>query len=153
MKKEENEEEKEINFKHWLSRFIILLVIFTALIYTTEITLGIKILSNALMAIAIAVTLGLIHEYLHYYQAVKLGYEPKWYRTKFTMGFEISHHTKRKKWMEDKKKISMLPYYVLLPVSVIIVAIGVYYNIWGIWFGGVMGIALHTVAYPLTEGH
>jgi len=154
IKEEEKEdEEKEVNFKHWLTRTLILLFIFIGLIYTAEVTIGIKILSNSLMTIAIAVSLGLLHEYLHYYQAVKLGYEPKWYRTKFTMGFEISHHTNRKTWMAHKKKISMLPYYVLLPLSVIIVALGVYYNIWGIWLGGLMGIVLHTVAYPLTEGH
>jgi len=154
MKNEEvDEEESEVNLKHWLTRTIILLAIFSMLIYMTEITFKVELLSNTIMVIAIAVSLGLIHEYLHYYQAVKLGYNPVWYRTRFTMGFEISHKSARGKWVKDKKKISLLPYKVLLPASVVIFCIGFYFDIWGIWLGGVMGILLHTIAYPLTEGH
>lgn len=152
MKPEENDL-NEVNLKHWISRTVILAVIFVFLIAITEYTFSIPLLSNALMAIAISVILGLAHEYLHYHQAVKLGYKPEWYRTRFTMGFELSHHSDREQWRKDKKKISLLPYYVLLPVSVAILVIGFYLDIWGIWLGGVMGIVLHTIAYPLTEGH
>jgi len=151
---DEEDEEKPLGLKQWATKTILLLFIFSMLIYATEVSLKIDLLSNFFMVVAISLCFGFAHEYLHYYQAIKLGYKPKWYRTKVTMGFEISHKSARGKWLKDKKKISLLPYKVLLPVSVVIFLVGFFYfETWGIWLGGVMGILLHTIAYPLTEGH
>ena len=152
MNNKENEIEDSLGLKQWIIKTVILLAIFTGLISVTQIYLHVDILSNTLIAIAISLVIGFTHEYLHYHQAVKLGYKATWYRTRFTMGFEVSHN-KNAKWYQDKKKISNLPYYVLLPTSIVIFIIGLYINIWGIWVGGVLGIILHTIAYPLTEGH
>ena len=156
LKKEEQAEEeipeKPLGVKQWAIKTGMLFVIFVFLIYLTGIYFKVDLLSNTLIAIGIALFVGLIHEYLHYHQAKKLGYKITWYRTTFTMGFEVSHN-KTEQWKKDKKKISLLPYYVLLPASIIIFLIGITLSIWGIWVGGVMGILLHTIAYPLTEGH
>lgn len=106
---------------------------------------------DTLLAITIVLSIAFVHEALHYRKAIKLGYNPKWYRTRFKMGFEITPHTNRKKWLKDKKQIGLAPYYFAIPVSVALLVIGFYFNSIGIFVAGVGSLILHGISLP-SEG-
>ena len=103
---------------------------------------------HTILAIGIVLILGFLHEGLHYYQAIRLSYKPKWWRTKVRMGFEIEHDNS-KQWQSDNKKIARLPYVVIIPISVFIFSFGLYFNVLGLMIAGIGTILLHGVSYPL----
>jgi len=140
-------DEEKIGLKTWISKSIMTLLILLAIVYLVEFYMEMPILVDSILAIIIALCIGFTHEALHYRKAVKLGYEPKWYRTKIMMGFEITHHTKRSIWMKHRKQIALAPYVVLVPVSIILIVVGVYYNYLGILIGGIAGVLLHGVSW------
>ena len=144
---EEPEEEDTLNIKHWISKMIQVTVLLTILIFVVERWLNISILVDTLLAVLIVLSIGFTHEGLHYYQAVKLGYKPKWYRTRFMMGFEIEHKRRSSTWTQHKKMIAELPYKVLLPVSTIIFIIGIAFNVYGVWIAGLGSMLLHGVSW------
>jgi len=139
-----NEENNEgLNFKHWLGRTIAIAIILMIIVYFIEKYLGIPIVTHSLIAIFLTLFIGLAHEACHYVTAIKLGYKPKWYRTKIMMGFEITPHTNRKIWRQHNRKISIAPYIVLVPVSIALVLVGYYYWQLGIMIAGIAGLLLH----------
>ena len=142
------EEETKLGIKQWVTKSIIILCILMLVVFSIERYFEIPIVINTLIAIIIALAIGFTHEFLHYYEAIRLGYTPKWYRTKIMMGFEISHHSSRKKFMEDRRKIGLFPYVFLVPLSVVILVYGVYIEHLGIGIGGVAGLLLHVVGWP-----
>jgi len=144
MEKEKKEEkDSSLSFKHWLGRTIGIAIILMIIVYLIEKYLGIPIVTHSLIAIFLTLFIGLAHEACHYVTALRLGYKPKWYRTKIMMGFEITPHTNRKIWREHNKKISIAPYVVLIPVSLIILGVGYYYWHLGLMVAGIAGLLLH----------
>ena len=141
-------EEEDLSFKHWLSRTVMIGIILFVIVYALERALGIPMVTHAFLAVVIVLMISLAHEALHYWRAIRLGYKPKWYRTKIMMGFEIGHHSSRKKWLVDKKKIALAPYYFLIPLSLVLVAIGINYNVMGIYIGGIGSIIIHGISLP-----
>ena len=139
---------KEASFKHWLTRIVILNLILLGFMYNFQVYFHVPVFVETLIAFTIVLAIGFAHEGLHYYQAVRLGYKPTWYRTRFMMGFEISHRSARGKWLKDKRKIGMLPYVVLVPISIIILYIGIHINSLAVMISGASGILLHVVSFP-----
>jgi hypothetical protein len=155
-KKEEEKEEKQspLNFKHWLTRVILLGIFFIALVVIFDYVFPIKILGETLIAISTMLSIGFLHEYMHYYKAKKLGYEVSWYRTRFMMGFSIEHSSirgqrtpEKQKIIDDIKSIGRLPYYVLVPLSIVILLIGVYTWIWGFVVAGFLSLMFHGFSF------
>ena len=149
-KKEEKEKNKNVsglNFKHWVSRTIMIAGILLVFIYILEVYTGNELLVNTLIAMLIVLCFGFTHEALHYYEAIKLGYKPEWYRTKIKMGFTIEHE-KAGKWAKDKKKIARLPYIVIVPASIFVLMLGIYYYHLGLMVAGACSLLLHAVSWP-----
>jgi len=142
-------EETDLGLKTWITKSIMTLLILLGIIYVVQLYFDMPIMIDTILAITIALAIGFTHEGLHYRQAVKLGYKPKWYREKITMGFIISHHTKRSVWLGHKKKIARAPYVVLVPVSVVILLLGLYMSSLGLTIGGVAGLLLHGISWPM----
>ena len=67
------------------------------------------------------------------------------------MGFEITPHTNRKKWLVDKKKIGNAPYLVLIPISIAILVAGFYYSYLALIFAGIASLVMHGISFP-SEG-
>jgi len=150
-KKIENEDTDEsLTFKHWIGRVIVSAIILFGIAYLVEKYLSYPVLVNAILAVAVVLMIGFLHEALHYRTAVKLGYKPKWYRTKIRMGFTIEHH-QAGKWQKDRKKIAIAPYVVLIPLSIGLLAFGLYMDYLCIWIAGLGSLILHGMSYP-TEG-
>lgn len=139
--------DEEVSFKHWIIRSIMTGAILFLIVGIIDYWTDFDIIIHTLLAITITLLIGFTHEGLHYYEAIKLGYEPKWYRTRLTMGFEISHHSKRDQWMIDKRKIALIPYYYLVPLSIIILVIGIYFLYYGIIVAGIAGLLLHAISF------
>ena len=131
----------------WIKKTIFTGLLLIGVVYLIEFYFDIPVVIDTLIGITIVLFLGFFHEGLHYWQAVRLGYEPKWYRTRFTMGFEISHKSARGKWLKDKKKIALAPYIVIMPLSFIIVFIGYALENVGILIAGIASILLHLLTY------
>ena len=117
--------------------------------------LPIKILGETLIAIATALSIGFAHEYLHYQRARELEYEVKWYRTRFTMGFSIKHKSirgtrtpEKQKIIDDIKIIGRSPYFILVPLSILVAVIGWKYNHWGLIVAGIISLVFHGISYP-----
>ena len=146
MKKEKKK--KDASLKHWVIRISCLILILSCFMYAFQVYFHIPVFVDTLVAFTIVLSIGFTHEALHYYQAVKLGYKPTWYRTKIMMGFEITHKSSRGKWLKDKKKIALLPYVVLVPMSLLILGIGIYFNIFSLLIAGLTGALLHAISYP-----
>lgn len=147
-KEKKEKKDKSASFKHWVTRIVCLIVILTFFMYAFQVYFDIPVFVDTLVAVTIVMSMGFTHEALHYYQAVKLGYKPKWYRTKLMMGFEISHKSARGKWLKDKKKIALLPYVVLVPISLCLLGFGIYLESLSLSIAGLCGIVLHAISYP-----
>jgi len=139
--------ENKLNFKHWLSRTIMLAIIFSMIIYIIDQHTDWDLVFHFIVAFVIALFLGFLHEGLHYYQAVKMGYKPKWYRTRFRICFEISSHSNRKKWRKDLQVIGRLPYLIVVPLSAIILTVGVFLQQLGMIVGGVGSLIMHVFTF------
>ena len=139
---EETTEENNLNVKSWIIKTLSMGGFLVFLVLITELMFDVELITDALIAIAIVVTIGFIHEGLHYREAVKLGYKVEWYRTKVTMGFDIISND-ADTWEKDKKKIGYAPYKFIIPVILAITGIGVLLNHLGITVSGVALIVLH----------
>ncbi len=147
MVKEEEYLANKAGLRKWVTKTILTGLLLIAIVYYIEFYFDVPVVVDTIIGITIVLFLGFLHEWLHYWQAVKLGYEPKWYRTRFTMGFEISHKSARGKWLKDKRKIALSPYVVIMPLSFIIVFIGYVIGNIGILIAGVASILLHIITY------
>ena len=139
-------EVEEGSFKQWVFKTILVSLFFVVLILIAERVLNISLLRDILIITLLVMTIGFTHEALHYYQAVKLGYEPRWYRTRFTMGFEITHHTKRETWNKHKRLIALLPYKILIPVMIALVIVGFVFNIQSVLLAGIVTLIAHGIS-------
>jgi len=160
MKKEYGE---NINFKHWLSRTIIVSILLFTLVGIIDRYLGWNILVTTMLAITIMLIIMFLHEFLHYYQAKKLGYEVIWWRTKWRFGFDtdtdkkqqwrldqeknLSIKQRKQRNVSDVRKIATLPYYVIIPLSISIIILGFTLKINGIYYAGIASILLHVISY------
>ena len=157
------EKGKDINFKHWLSRTILTAFLLLLIVGIVERYFKLELLVTALLAMTIAILFGLLHEYLHYHKAIKLGYLPVWYRTKIKFGFDIDSNIKtleqmdkdsllsprelKEKNVKDVLLIGRAPYKTILPLSIITLFIGLTINNWGIVLGGFATLFMHGVTY------
>lgn len=137
------EEGDDINFRKWISKTIITAVTLLLIILLVDRYVKLDLFTQSIIAITIVVFLGFAHEGLHYYEAKKLGYEPKWWRTRFRMGFTIDSHSKRSEWVKDKRKIALIPYYVMIPTSAILIAVGVFTSSLGFCIAGIATLIMH----------
>ena len=101
------------------------------------------ILINSIIAIAIALPLATIHEFLHSRKAKQLGC------------LVVSQNLIKNETVidtEDPEKIKQIaraPYFYLVPTSIIILVIGLWLNQLGIIIGGAGFLLMQCVAYPL----
>lgn len=147
-KLEEEEDDDNINIRGWIIKTVIMMGFMFALVYITEAIFNVAIITDVAIAIAIVITLGFVHEGLHYKEAVKLGYEVKWYRTKLTMGFDIEEHDTTT-WEEDKNKIGKAPYKIVTPITLAILCLGIVLSSVGLVLAGVVSIILHIISYSM----
>lgn len=145
------EPEQPLGLKQWIIKTILVIFLLMLIVGIIERLFHIPILVETMVSIIIVLSIGFTHEALHYMQAIKLGYQPKWYRTTFKMGFEIGHHSNRVKWMKDKKKIGRAPYIYLVPLSIIILIVGLLIDSLGLTIAGVGSLIMHAISYP-SEG-
>ena len=133
----------------WIVKSVESVLVLLMIAYFINRFFHIQILFDALIAVTLVLVIAFSHEVVHYYQAIKLGYKPKWWRTRFMMGIEISSHSNRKQWRKDNHKIAIAPYYFAFPVSFMLVIAGVYFSSLGILVAGVASLILHTFTYTL----
>jgi len=101
------------------------------------------VLVNSIIAILIAVPLATIHEFLHARKAKQLGC------------LVVSQNLIKNETIVDTKdpekikQIARAPYFYLVPVSIIILVIGLWLNQWGIIIGGAGFLLMQCVAYPI----
>lgn len=145
------EEETTLGFKQWVIKTVIVTLTLLAIVYLIQLYFDVQILVDTLIAITIVLVIGFTHEALHYRIAIKLGYKPKWWRTKLRMGFEVAHHTNRKQWNIDKRKIAIAPYVVLIPIIIVILLLGIYLQNLGLSIAGIGSLLLHGISWP-SEG-
>ena len=103
---------------------------------------------NAIIAGIIAVPIGYFHEYLHIRKAKQLGY-----KVVNRQGNELTIDVKDEK---HTKQISKAPYIIIIPISIIILIIGIvgiYQDLLMGPIGLVVGaggtILIHCISYPL----
>lgn len=150
----EEENQKSLTFKHWLTRTILIAIASVSIVIIVQHLFHIEIVTQSFIALFSAVAIGLIHELLHYVRTKVLGYKITWYRTRFTMGFEIEHSSIRGsdtpekiKIKEDIKKIAHFPYIFIIPLSIGIIVIGWYFWWWGLIFAGGVSLGFHIYAF------
>jgi len=141
------EPKSELGFKHWLGRTIFVTVILILLAYSIESYFHLTLLKEVIIGIAVILAIGFAHEILHYRVAIKLGYKPTWYRTRFTMGFEVDHTGTLAKKQAEIKKISRAPYIILVPVSFVILGIGIYFSSLGLEMASIGSLVFHGATY------
>lgn len=134
----------------WILKFIQSVLTFVILLsFVYYIYPGPGYAFDTILAISIVLILFLIHELLHYVKAKKLGYKVEWYTTTFMAGFEIDKKSRRQKWIEDKKQIGIFPYYFIIPVSLVILIIGIIISSLGISIAGFTSLLLHCITFSL----
>ena len=154
---------EEINFKHWLSRTLLVAITLILIILLVERYYNVQLLIITITAITTAIMFGLFHEFLHYRVAVKLGYKPVWYRTRMMFGFDIDTNQKtehqkildsrlnpkdlKKQNVKDTLKIGRAPYYTIIPLSAIILIISYSINLWGVVVGCGATLFLHAITF------
>ena len=97
---------------------------------------------HTVIAIAILLPCGWLHEYLHCVAARKLGY-------KVTSMNLRRNETDIKISPDDPnvKKISNAPYYILVPFGIILLVIGIGFGILGVGIAGVGILFLHSLSF------
>ena len=101
------------------------------------------IIVNSVIAIVITLPLATVHEHLHARKAKQLGC------------LVVSQNLVKNETVvdtEDPEKIKLIaraPYYYLVPISFIILGIGLYLNQLGIIIGGAGFLLMQAVAYPM----
>ena len=149
--KEKLEEKKDddIGFKQWIIKTVTIAIILLAVVCAVEYFFHVEIVTNTILAVTIVLCMGFVHEALHYGKAVSLGYVPKWYRTKVMMGFEIKDNPDKVLRDRHRKQIGHAPYPVIIPISVAILLLGIYFGNLGLFVAGLSSIILHGIAFPL----
>lgn len=101
------------------------------------------IIYHSIIAIVIAVPMGTLHEYLHFRKAKQLGCKvTKNYRKNETV-VEGDEDPK------ISKQIKQAPYILIIPISIIILLIGLFFIHMGLIMGGGGTLLIHTISYPL----
>jgi len=97
---------------------------------------------HTVIAIAIVLPCGWLHEYLHCVAARKLGY-------KVTSMNLRRNETDIKISPDDPnvKKIAKAPYYILTPIGIILLVVGIALNILGVGIAGVTILFLHGLSF------
>lgn len=149
-KKEEIEQEEnaleELGIKKWIVKTTFMVFFLVILVLMVQAFFSIPILTDSLIAVAIVVPLGFIHEGLHYLEAKKLGYKVKWFRGKITMGFDvISDDTTN--WEKNMKRIGRAPYKFIMPIAISITFVGWMLNSFGVTVAGVASIVMHIYTF------
>lgn len=146
--------EKSLTLKHWLIRTILIAIASILILIGVQYFFHVEILTQSLVALFSAVMIGLFHESLHYIRTRLLKYNVTWYRTKFTMGFEIEHSSirgidtpEKLKIKKDIKKIAHFPYIFIIPLSIAIAIVGWYYGWWGLMFVGGLSLGFHVMSF------
>lgn len=154
---------EDINFKHWLTRTVMVSILLFTLVGIIDRYLGIKILMTTVLAVTIVLVIMFIHEGLHYYKAISLGYKPIWWRTKLRFGFDIetnektekrknedatlTNNERKRKEMKDVRDIAIIPYKVIVPLSFLLVVSGFIFNIDALLYAGLASSLLHLISY------
>jgi hypothetical protein len=155
----------EINFRKWITKVFLLMIILFSITYGFQQYLGIPLLLDIMIMLISLLILFFLHEYLHYFVALKLGYKPEWYRTRFMMGFDIdtknktekainrevglSPKEKRKMHLKENRNIALAPYFVCVPLSICLLVFGYSFNVQGLIYGGILGIIGHVITFPM----
>jgi len=105
--------------------------------------IAIDFIIHGIIAICIAVPFGTFHEYLHRRKARQLGLE-------VSSGKRFKNET----IVDTKdpiliKQIGNAPYVVIVPLALLILAIGVYFMHIGIIIGSSGTLLMHAISYPL----
>lgn len=141
------EEEKQLGFKHWFSRTIMLAIIIFLGVYWIDQNTNWDIFIHAIIAATIALFLGFLHEALHYYKAVKFGYKPKWFRTKVRICFEVNLTGSKAKQLKERRIIGIFPYIFVIPIAIVVLVAGIYLDHLGITIGGVATLLMHGITF------
>jgi len=155
----------DINFKKWITKVVLLMIILFMLTYGIQQYLQITILLDIMITLIATLMLFFLHEYLHFVTALKLGYKPEWYRTRFMMGFDIdtkdrteraidrerglSSKEKKKKHIKENKKIAIAPYTICVPLSLVCIILGYTFAVNGLIYAGILGIVGHIITLPM----
>jgi len=103
-----------------------------------------NIIFHAVVAIAIVVPCGKIHELIHVYMAKKLGYKINYIKLwKNEVDIEIEPDD------PNSRKIANAPYYVMIPFSIILIWLGWHFKFLGIGVAGVGLLLMHLVTFKL----
>jgi len=144
----QDKQNENIGFKQWLTKTIIIGFLLLGIVYAVEHFFHIEILTHTILAITIVLAMGFTHEAIHYFKAIKLGYKPVWFRTRFTMGFEIEDNPNLGLREKHRKQIGFAPYPIILPLSIITLIIGLYMNNLGLIIAGITSTVLHIITLP-----
>lgn len=161
--KDEKEYGEDINFKHWLIRTIMVTILLFTIVGIIEQYFGIELLVTTVLAITVMLMIMFLHEGLHYYKAIKLGYKPIWWRTKWRFGFDTDTNLKEDWRLEEEKqlspkekktrnaldirKIAVIPYKIIIPLSFALLLIGFFLEIDAVYYAGMASIILHLISY------
>ena len=159
------EKGEDINFKKWITKVISLMIVLSIITYGIQTYLKIDLIFDIIVGVMLILLLFFLHEYLHFYTAKKLGYKPEWYRTRFMMGFDIdtkirtdtviqsekglSQREKKEKHLRENKKIAIAPYYICIPLAIVLLALGFYINFNGFIFSGALVLIGHAITLPM----
>ena len=154
-----------INFRRWISRVIALMIILACMTYMIQQYLGVPLILDIMITVIAILMLFFLHEYLHFLVALKLGYKPEWYRTRFMMGFEIdtkdrkpeviekekslSQREKKERHLKDNKSIAVAPYFVCVPLSIAFIFMGYQFSILGVTVAGILSLIGHGITLPM----
>lgn len=103
-----------------------------------------QIALHIIIAIAIAVPLGKVHELCHLRTAKRLGYKVTNFQLwKNEIEIDIKHAD------PNTKKIAYAPYYIMIPICLFLIGIGWQYQILGVFIAGVGSLLIHMITLPL----
>jgi hypothetical protein len=106
-------------------------------------TLLYDIVIHLIVAIAIAIPAGTIHEYLHRRKAKQLGYN-------VTKGERFKNETIVDVTDEEHiKKIARAPYIIIVPIALALFIMGLYLMHLGVLAGSGATLLMHMISYPL----
>jgi len=97
---------------------------------------------QSIIALCIAIPMGYFHEYLHIRKAKQLGCEIV-KRKGNQLTINTGHDEKK------NKLIANAPYKIIIPISIIILVIGIYLLQIGLMVGSGGTILIHAISYPL----
>lgn len=98
---------------------------------------------NTIIALAVALPMGALHEYLHVRKAKQLGLK--------VLGVSYIKNEVLIDVKDEKmdKQIKMAPYKVLFPLSLFILGVGLFFMQLGLIVGAGMSLIIHLIAYAM----